>query len=579
MAKAKSSRYFFLTPFIKKILILVILLSIIIILSGIVLLFFYLKNSNGLNFDISLPSDIARGKPFDLEANISNFSDLKFKDVSINIRLSSEFLFWDPSGENILTDKIEIIAPGGLLKKRYKIIPVGEINSIGIIDASLIYFNERGSRFEIKKKLEAKLSSSAFALEISAPSKISIGSSFSFTVSYLNNSGYDFSNAALEMYYPDGFEINKTSFPFSRLSKKFDLGPLLSGSGGKILVEGAYNSLDQDYFELPFKLFLVINNKSYEVANYVYKFSFDRSSSYISVKVNNMDNYVAKPSDHIVYEISVQNKEKIAIKNAVVKINLDGFVNWESVKTNGRYNIYEKSVVWDESLNPNLSVLETNVGDVFKIELDLSSSLPSSFYQLSNKNLYVKAEILLLSSFGGENKLISKTFKETKVGSLIVFNARGYKKDPLDKVTNYGPLPLKAKTPSSFVVHWYVSNFGNDLSGVRVKAVLPENVKFVGNAGGNFNTAPHFDSSSREVVWEIGDIYAGSGILTGPLDGYFQVEVIPEEKDVGAFIPILGPSILEGRDNFTKSDVYLTKDAIYSNSLFDIEESLGRVVN
>lgn len=570
---------------VKKILIGVIFISIFVILSGLFFIFTYVSKSKNIEMEIIFPEEITRGKPADLDVSILNVSDIDFQNVSLFIKLSPGLLLWGKESQedslSSLVERIGNVSKSNIIKKHYKIIPVGDINSSQEIEISLVYFNYNGSRFEVNKKIKSSITSSAFSLDVDVPPKVVRGSLFSFKVSYVNNSQYDFSNVFLKAEFPDYFQFNKAPVPYSPLDKKFTLGPSLAQSKNEIEVSGLFAGDDKS-FDINFKLFLFINNKEYLVDEKAVKINLENSPIPISILVNGNPDYIAKPDDHLTYEIAIKNLSSSALKDVTVKAKLDGFINEKTVKTDGHYDVVSKTVVWQSSDHSSLSLVEPSAELNFKIEVDISSKVPSSIKSIVNKNLFVRLEVALSSpSISGLNKeALVKTMKETKVGSLVFFNSVGYRKDPLKHIENYGPFPFKVNTPSSYTIHWYITNFGNDLSNSEVRAILPAGVKFVeGKAGSNITTAPYYDEASNSVIWEVGDVYSGSGILTGPIDGYFQLEITPVEKDVGGIIPLLGPSIFKAKDVFTRKDINIVKDVIYSSDLFGVNAAESRVTN
>jgi len=568
----------FLPPLVKKFLFLVIGVSFFVIIFVSIFIWNYLHRGGQPNLIVNIPQTVARGGPFDLDIGISNTSDLELQNSSLNVYLEEGLIFWGSSYENVLTENVGNIFAGALLKKHYKIIPVGNLNSSTKVNVSFVYFNSKGSRFEIKKDFVLIITSSAFNLSVTAPEALQAGSLFSFTINYVNNSGYDFSNLYLVLDSPDNFKVQSASVPFSELSKRFKLNPSLSGSTGKIDVSGIFTNSLSNSFSLPLKLFVVINGKDYNVADYVANFNLSKSPVSIDILVNGNTNYLAKSNDRLVYNIIYRNSGITAIKDAKIKVILSGFVDWDSLQTNGNYDKAKRTIIWDSSIEPKLSLVEPNFSGVLSFELNIAGGIPTSLYMLSNKNLYVKVDTLLLAPLENNSlSTIAETIKEVKVGSVVYFNVSGYINDP--KVSNYGPFPPKVGVPTTYSIHWYVTNFGNDLSYVKIRAPLPSNVKFIGNGQSNLPlSAPIYDADTNSVVWNIGDVFASSGFLNGPLEGYFQLEVTPTQENVGNFVTILGPSNFQALDNFTRTNILLNKNQITSGNLFDLGNKKGEVI-
>lgn len=576
--KNKSGKVY--KSFTKKFLLGVIFVNSLIIILGVLFIFSYIAKGNDVEVDFSFPEEIARGKPFDFDVSILNSSEINFQRASIYIQLSSGLVFWDDKEERIINENIGNISSKNLVKKHYKIIPVGEENSKENIKVSVAYFNQGNNRFEINKNVEINIKSSAFKIKVLNDAPLPIGSLSSIKIQYINNSGYDFSEGYLKVNFPEFYQFSKASVPYISFDKKFKLGTILNGVSREIEINGIFTETNVKKVEIPLQLVIVLNNKEYLVSEGIAKFNLKDPLLKISILVNNQENYIAKPKDHLVYEINVKNKTNVSFKDVTVKVNLSGFFRSDSIKTDGYYNPSSKTIVWNSENRPSLSFIEPEEERTFKFELNISSQASSYLQSIVNKNLYVRAEVKIespsLKNISEETFI--KTAKETKVGSVISLRTVAYRKDPLGKIESYGPFPFKVGSSSSYVIHWYISNFGNDLSGVKIQALLPQGVKFIeGSGGSSFGGLPYYNPSLNSVIWDVGDLYSGSGLFGGALDGYFGLEITPSEENAQKFVPLLGPTIFLAKDNFTREDLKITKDAVYSNNLSDFSSIYGYV--
>ena len=85
---------------------------------------------------------------------------------------------------------------------------------------------------------------------------------------------------------------------------------------------------------------------------------------------------------------------------------------------------------------------------------------------------------------------------------------------------------------------------------MEVKTTLPPNIKWE-NLISPQESRITFDQASGEVRWRVGDVKAGTGILTPALVGAFQISVIPAEVDFGKAINLTNKSQLLALDVFT----------------------------
>jgi hypothetical protein len=542
---------------IKKIFLLTILVSVIVIFIMVFFIWNYMSKVGDINLDVDLPQKVAKGKPFDIGIKIVNNSNLNLQNAFLNIYLDKGLIFWEnSSSEELLKENIGIIGGGMLIKKNYKIIPVGDVDSSYQVKISFVYFNNKGSRFEIKKDYNIKISPSVFTIKVKTPPQVEVGSLFTFEISYQNNSGYDFSNTYFLIDYPENFEISEASVPFSRVDKKFKLGPSLNNSLRTISITGVITDYELGSLTIPIKLYLLINNKEYNVADYKLNLIFSSSNLQLKILVNGKENYIAKQGESLKYNIFFENKKNMAIKNAVFKIKLNGFVDWESINTNGKYNKETKIITWDAETNPQLAFLEPFYAGNFFLELKTKKFEIKNIEDLSDKNLAVILNAYLLGGDKEKKKVVFETMKLVKVEGTVYFNTVFY----------------PHKTSSDITVYWYITNFGNDLAYAKVEAPLSSSFYFK-NSGSNLgDIVPYYNDETKNVIWEIGDIFANSSFLNGPIKGFFEISRNTNKNEEEQEI-ILGKSKFTALDKFTKKNILIEKEGVTLGDLVKFKKN------
>jgi hypothetical protein len=119
-----------------------------------------------------------------------------------------------------------------------------------------------------------------------------------------------------------------------------------------------------------------------------------------------------------------------------------------------------------------------------------------------------------------------------------------------------GYFPLEPGQANTFAVVWKLSNSYNNVNNVKIRTTLPEGVIFTGKVWPPENSGLTYDSQSREILWQAGDLEAGSGILTESKVCAFQLSVIPKAEDAGKDIIVLGTAQVSGEDQWTKTVLY-----------------------
>ena len=124
--------------------------------------------------------------------------------------------------------------------------------------------------------------------------------------------------------------------------------------------------------------------------------------------------------------------------------------------------------------------------------------------------------------------------------------------------TNKGPIPPKVETETTYTIVWTLSNSANNISKAQINSSLPSWMRFVGTispAGEDLVYNP----SSREIVWNIGNITKGTNITGAGRGVAFQVAISPSSSQVDSIPVIINDATLTGHDDFANVNVKVNK--------------------
>ena len=112
-----------------------------------------------------------------------------------------------------------------------------------------------------------------------------------------------------------------------------------------------------------------------------------------------------------------------------------------------------------------------------------------------------------------------------------------------------------------------------------MKAILPENVSLTGkilpsDEASNFS----FDSASREIVWSVGDVPAGTGVTGDPLTLSFQISLTPTASQKGSAASLIGSATASGENQFTNTIISANAPGIDTSLPDDFGSSGGGIV-
>ena len=119
-----------------------------------------------------------------------------------------------------------------------------------------------------------------------------------------------------------------------------------------------------------------------------------------------------------------------------------------------------------------------------------------------------------------------------------------------------GPNPPKVGQTTSYKVYWDLSNNLHELSGLKIKAKLPDYINWDGKTQttvGDIN----YDDNSREVIWDIGRL---------PITVYramaeFSVSLTPKESDRNTIMVLLPGTTVSAIDSITEDNLKKTTKA------------------
>ena len=124
--------------------------------------------------------------------------------------------------------------------------------------------------------------------------------------------------------------------------------------------------------------------------------------------------------------------------------------------------------------------------------------------------------------------------------------------------SNQGPMPPRAESTTAYTIEWTAKNSSNTVANAAVSAVLPTYVTFVAAQNGSGIT---YDTGSRTVRWDLGDLKAGIGYSSTARQASFQISFSPSSSQVGSTPMLTGAAVLSGTDRFAQVSVSATAEA------------------
>lgn len=502
--------------------------------------FFYQKNKFSkeiMQLEILAPSSVEMAKDFEYIVKYKNNGETTLEDVNLYFEYPQDSLTRD-SQSLIIEKKLDDIYPGQEGAMKFKASLLGKEGEIKVAKASLGY---KPKGLEAKYKSETtfiiQIGSVPLTFEFDMPSRLETSRPFDVSLNYFSNSSYSLSDIRIKIENPEGFEVMETR-PAPLWDSEWKINNLEKADGGRIRIKGKIQGKESELktFKAQFGIwrddrFIVLKeaSRNAEIA---------KSSIYISQLINGLPEYTADAGDNLHYEIFLKNIGDRALENLFLVARPEGeFLDYESVKSDyGEYKIGDNSIIWDPKKVPDLKILESQE----EVKFDFWVRLKGVSVVSSIKNPIVKNTISVDRT--------EESF-ETKINSKLTAEQKGYFQDEV--FGNSGPTPPAVGQSTTYTILWQVKNYYNDVKNVKVKAVLPNNAKLTGKIFPE-DSKLTFDSESREIVWDVGDMEAGKGVSGSAPNVAFQIILTPDENQKGKMAQLIGEMKVAGEDDWTK---------------------------
>jgi len=523
---------------------------------GLTGLWYYQKNNYSkeiLKIEILGPEYAQAGEEIEYLVRYKNNGNVVLEDPEL-IFEHPKYSFLQDGEELRWTKKVEDIYPGEEKSVKFKSRLLGKENEIVTAQAWLSYQPKNlKARYESKTTFSTQIKFVPLTFEFDLASKIETGQELQFSLNYFSNFKCELSDLRIKLNYPNGF-LFKSSLPQTLEETEWEITSLFQASGGRIKILGEIEGETGDQKVFRGELGIYREGEFIVLKEAAQSIQIIEPAIYISQMVNNSPDYIANPGDLLHYEIFFKNIGKKSFSKKFLLVRLEGRAfDLETLRSDkGETGPGDNSIIFDWKNVPKLSFLDA--GEEGKVEFWIKVKDEESGEEVKNPSL--KDRILISEA--------EKEF-EIKVNSKLIVLQKAYFQEEF--FGNSGPLPPKVGETTTYTILWQVKNYWNDLNNVKVKAVLPSNVKPTGQIFSE-DAKFTFDPASREAIWNIGDVAAYEGIGKTPLTLAFQVALIPNLNQEGKTALLVKEAEVIGQDEFTE-DILNSKASEIDTSLPD----------
>ena len=510
---------------------------------------------------------------------------LKYENKTRSTLYDLNFVFFYPEGSTIVTNNgvkedqiedfsIEKLSPGESGEKEFPAFLVGERGSIKIAKMVLSFrAGDLRSSFEKTTSFSTTIISTPISLTLAAPPSVVPGADLQYILDYRNESNDDISDLIVELNYPDGFSP-KIFEPSPNVgNNSWFIQSLRKGEGGRILINGSLDGPEGESKVVSAKLRHKVGGT---YVDYQKVFSATIISNPIlglSLFVNDAVDYTAALGDKLTYGIKYKNNSNISLSNLNLEVRLEGeMFDLSKLDTKGGfYDDTSNTITWNSSTVPEfLNFISNSAGQVsfsVFIKSSFSSSVPGAS---SDKFIKVSARLSTPNIPAGieTGSAAVSSGIITKIGTQPTLNQLSYYNDP--DFGSSGPMPPRVGEESFFTIHWQLTNPGNDMENVKITAKLPTGATWDNETRTTENQpAPSFNSNLSEVIWNLGRLPYGTGIIAGKYEASFRIKIKPSVGQAGSSALLLENIQFSGIDSFTRQSIVINKPNVTTDSSVD----------
>jgi len=388
------------------------------------------------------------------------------------------------------------------------------------------------AKYEATTSFTTRIKPIPVTFDFDLPSKIEANKNFDFSINYYSVLNYSLSDLTVKILYPDQFEF-LSSKPSSDNKSEWGIPLLNKAEGGRIDIEGKMSAELGEHKIFNAQLGMWRDDGQFILLKEINKeVEIIQPNLSIAQRINGEMDYTASPGDILHYEIFFRNLGDEPFTDMFLALTLSGEgYDFETIKTfDGQFKPGDKTIVWDWQNVSSLKFLDQ--GDEGKVEFWINLKDDWNIGSYNKKDALVKDTVLVSK--------VKQEF-ETKINSKLSLDTQ-----------------VIPESSSLYTVNWQVKNSLNNVKDVKVKAVLPSNARVTGSVSPSESSSSFaFDSESREIVWSVGDMQAGDGVMNNPRIISFQVETPARRNSI-----LLDQVRIVGEDEWTGKSIEENLDQI-----------------
>lgn len=511
-----------------------------------------------VEIDIEVPEEIASGEEISLIIKYENNNRVDLGDTYLII--DYPIGTFSLEGKEIFQEekKLGTILRKSEGEKEFRVRFIGEEGSAKNLVAKLNYQPQNiNSRFENSALFRIEINSVLIGIDIEGSEETISGQEVSYLIEYENKTDNDISNLKMELTYSDDFEFKTAEPNPAEEDDIWQIGLLKSGQKKTINLKGILRGEERENKILKATIGRTENNNFLQYSQKEFITQISPSPLLLRLELQGIEDKCNVDSgERLNYKIEFKNNTDIALVELVLKAHLNNKVfDFQTLDLDeGFFDSRQGIITWSGADVEGLSLLEPNQSDEVGFSVKIRDPLMFSY---NDKNLQARilAEIETLAVPAKFSVSELRVEKESlcRVNSQLSLGTNVYYYESESGFTNTGPIPPKVDQLTTYTIHWQIFNGSNDVENVRIWSILPQGIDWPDNYNNKVSDSQfHYNERTKEIIWQINKVPAGTGIIFPTYELVFQIGLRPSVNQIGQTPVLINESSIEGKDSFTK---------------------------
>lgn len=529
------------------------------------------------------PRSIASGKKLMMDVIVENTNPVQMQNVELEIVFPEGTKDADYSNVSMPSTKQEIgvVNVNEQVRSPVRALLFGQEMSQHTI-RSIVTFTVEGSDAEIscESSYNIAIATAPINLTVRGLEEISSGQEVELEIVISSNSEERVTDLRLIVDYPFGFEfVSSEPKPINDENSVWEIGNVDPGIERMLKLKGIVRGQGTDLRNISISVGEkdVVNKDALAIVLHKVEHTLVVTEPFLALDLelngNNDARVGAKLGDPITGFLVWENTTDNALHDVQIEAKFNGAMldPLSVASSNGFFRSIDNTLIWTpQTTKDELRLVQPGEKKSYQFRFNTYTYNQNT----SGSNFTMDIDFDVQARRISDNILVPQTLTG-QAKKTMVFDSElkldAYALYSVGPFINTGPNPPRVNRKSTYTVVWDVTNSMNDAHAVFVKGTLPIYAEWLGAIDPSSETVV-YNSVTREITWQIGNLQRGTGFQTASKKVQFQIAILPSISQLGKRIYLMTDVKIQGIDNFTervleqevlKVDTKLTKDPTF----------------